>query len=277
MIIWQRNEDQKVSRARREEKILIVLEWLSEFRASNVSILARRLQISLANCHKLLADMKEDGLVLSFENLHTRGLRLFALGRPGVQRLTVWGRDTENSVVKAHNLARSTTILHDLCVQRIAIEIMDRYACSEVQWDHNIITDSRIRPDAIFIRPDGFRAALEFDRTAKSPKHFYERLSANYESIQAGHYHAAITASESDAVLHRYQDLYSAPEWPIVRKDSSGNLVTLTSTINPLAHIKREITWLPAKDIVSDIFSSRLRPEPKTTSEGQKTLALHAQ
>jgi len=273
MIITQRNQELKVCRAQREEKVLMVLEWLAEFRASNAQILARRLAVAVSNCHKLLSDMTAAGLIHSFENSHTRGLRLFALGKLGIGRLEVWGRDTQTAIIKAHNLSRSTTVLHDLCVQSIGLQLMERFQCSEIHWDHNIKTESKERPDLLLVRPDGFKAAVEFDRTAKSSSRFYERLIGNYESISQGHYHAAITASESEAVLSRYQNLFSAPEWPVFRKNSAGKLIELSSTITPLPHITREISWLPARDLVSDIFSSRLRPQ-KIPHEDPRTLEL---
>lgn len=276
MIIRRRNKDLKVSRAQREEKVLIVLEWLCEFRASNAPILARRLGVTLSNCHKLLADMQAGGLVLPFENIHTRGLRLFALGRVGIQRLEAWGQDSSSAVVKTHNLSRRTTIMHDLCVQRLGLDLMEQYQCSELLWDLNIKTDSRMRPDLLLVKPDGNQAALEFDRTPKDQAHFFERLSANYESIIAGHYHAAIVATDSEATLERYQALFESSEWPIIRKNDSGALVRLTSTITPHPNIKARIHWLAAKDILSDVLSSRLRPDRASPKPALKALELGA-
>ncbi len=273
MIIWQRNKDLKINRAVRSEKILIVLDWLLEFRASNVQILAKRLGISIANCHTLLSAMKAENLITSFENLHTRGLRLFSITRLGFQRLETWGRSEELSVHSPHHLSRSTTILHDLCVQRIAIELMDRYQCSEVHWDQNIKLDADQRPDLLLVRADGYRAAVEFDRTPKTPMCFYERLVSNYESIAKGHYHAAIIACESEAILDRYQALFSVAEWPIFRKNSAGKLTKLSSALIPLPEIRREITWLPARDLISDVFSGRQRPE-KSSLEAPTLLEL---
>lgn len=277
MIIRRRDKALNVTRAQREEKALIVLEWLSEFRASNAILLAKRLGIAVSNTHKLLGDMQEQGLVLSFENIHTRGLRLFALGQTGIQKLEAWGIDTANAVTKTSNLARKTTIIHDLCVQRLGLDLMEQYQCSEILWDKNIKTESRVRPDLIIVKPDGNKAAIEFDRTPKGQPHFYERLSANYESIHAGHYHAVIIAADSDATIARYKGLFDAPEWPVIRKNEEGTLVRLSATITPTPSVRNRIQWMTARNILSEVLSSRLHAGRLQPSGGREAISIAAQ
>ncbi|RZA13268.1 MAG: hypothetical protein EOP10_30040 [Proteobacteria bacterium] len=259
----RRDKALTVCRAMRSEKVLIVLDWLCEFRMSNAEILSSRLEISITNAFKLLADMQSSRMILAFENVHTRGMRLFGLAEGGVRHLSAWGRDTQKAVVKASNLARSTTVIHDLCVQRITLHLAEKFKCVEVIWDLNIKTTRSLRPDAILVTADQYVAALEFDRTAKNLPQFFERLVNSYEAIRDNEFNALFIAVESSAVMKRYQALFDQEEWPVYRKNEKGNLVELSTKLTPERRFKNEIRWLPTKDVISSILSSRVSPKSK--------------
>ena len=87
MKIIARNPHLTYTRYIQQEKRLLVLSWLLEFRFSSPSILAQLLGQPVANNSRFFMSLLEQRFIRTFKNVHTNLERLFMLDRTGIDFL----------------------------------------------------------------------------------------------------------------------------------------------------------------------------------------------
>ena len=83
MHIEHRDPTPNYPHAIREEKILLVLDWLLEFRWSSFELLATRLDMRSKTSYKFFRALVEEGLIQIFKSVPAKIARCFLLTRRG--------------------------------------------------------------------------------------------------------------------------------------------------------------------------------------------------
>ena len=83
--------------ADREEKTLLVLGWLLEFRWSSFELLATRLGMRSKTSYKFFRALVEEGLIQIFKSVPANIARCFLLTRRGATQLQEAGRDISHA------------------------------------------------------------------------------------------------------------------------------------------------------------------------------------
>ena len=220
MIVQHRNHDLKYKRAIKADKLSIVLDWLLEFKFSSFDILAERLELKVTSCLRFFTDLVADGVLNEFKNIHTRGIRYLMLTPTSVSYLQADRRDISNAIVRADRLGKHASVMHDLAVQKAAIELIKKYDCDEIIWDRNISND-RARPDLLFHSPKGFWGALEYERWKKKEAKIYQKYQYHVKAISENRYSAIFYYFDQAADMKAYEKLFNKSEWPTFTKDKN--------------------------------------------------------
>ena len=128
MKIIERNAHLTYTRYIQQEKRLLVLSWLLEFRFSSPSILAQLLGQPVANNARFFMSLLEQRFIRTFKNVHTNLERLFMLDRTGIDFLMNHGLNVDNACTKPYVLQRYGFILHDQAVQEAVICKTDHHS-----------------------------------------------------------------------------------------------------------------------------------------------------
>ena len=100
----------------REEKTLLVLSWLLEFRWSSFELLATRLGMRSKTSYKFFRALVEEGLIQIFKSVPAKIARCFLLTRRGATQLQEAGRDISHAHTSPTGVTHDGSIGHDLVV-----------------------------------------------------------------------------------------------------------------------------------------------------------------
>ena len=235
--IIERDTSLTYTREIQQEKRLIVLSWLLEFRFSSPRILARLLGQAVPNTSRFFTMLLKGRFIRTFENVHTNRERLFMLDKCGVDFLINHGFDISKAYVKPHVLYRSRFILHDQAVQMSVIDKLSQH--NEVIWDKNIThLDNDSRPDALLQMKNGYCVALDYERWRKSSSRVYVIFYHHARAIENGHYHGVYLYFNSTADMAFYKKLFEAKQWPRFSKDIKTGKLTHTNNYYSPDNIK---------------------------------------
>ncbi len=148
MRIEQRDLAITYTRAIRDDKRRLVLDWLLEFQFSSFELLAQRLGLTIRSSYDFFRSLLKQHLLQEFKNVYTHQARYLMLAKAGVDLLQVAGRDVANAHTQPSRLNRYAHLMHDLAVQRAVLKRLDHY--DEVIWDKHItLPDQYEKPDAL--------------------------------------------------------------------------------------------------------------------------------
>jgi hypothetical protein len=235
MIIKHRDEDLVHTMRIYEEKRLMVLDWLLEFRFSTVSILSERINQSVATSSRFFSKLIRDGYVVAFKNINMPSARCLALSKMGASFLEESGRDTKRALTQGRKLAAYTLIIHDLSVQRIVLSRLSYY--QEVVWDRNIsFGKHRERPDALLrVHTDAtdFWSAIEFERWRKDDKRIFHNFMLNISAFRQGLYAGVLYLFQDEVDCKHYKKLFHQSVWPTYRKLAKTKTLTRKGEFEP--------------------------------------------
>lgn len=228
MIVESRNPDLKYPRHIREEKVMLVLDWLLEFRFSSIPILAARLGQTPVNANRFFRRMLDDGLIQAFANVHTKHYRYVMLTAAGVSYLEAEGRDVSKAITRTARLGRYSRIIHDLSVQACLVRNLDEYA--EVIYERNLDYDTQERPDAVVVsKQHGYSIAIEFERWRKDRKRILQVLLSHADNLIKKRYSGVYYYFEHEADRAHYKKIFDQPIWPAYKKESRSGKVVKTN------------------------------------------------
>lgn len=248
MIIEHRDPNLKYSRAIKDEKTRLVLDWLLEYRFSSIDILAARIGQTPTNANRFFNGLIKDGAINVFKNVHTKNQRYIMLTAAGVSYLEALGRDVSRAVTRVANLGRYAQIIHDLSVQAVVLPRLDSY--TEVIWDRHIsFASQHDRPDAILkAEKNGsdFWSAIEFERWRKERKRIFISFVNHTKHFENKHYAGVYYLFQSKADCCYYKKLFDEKVWPLyVRKSKSGVIQSLESNLVPdtIEHLRTRFVF----------------------------------
>ena len=233
MHIEHRDPTLKYPHAVREEKTLLVLGWLLEFRWSSFELLATRLGMRSKTSYKFFRALVEEGLIQIFKSDPANIARCFLLTRRGATQLQEAGRDISHAHTSLTGVTHDAAIVHDLAVQAAVLRRLHQY--DEVIWKHHIILPEPFeKPDVLLRSPQGAWVVLDYERWRKDDSRIYITFRNHAEAIMNKHYRGVYLLFDRPADLERYRILFDAEDWPeydFNRK--KGTITALTTTFTP--------------------------------------------
>jgi hypothetical protein len=190
------------AKQRHQEKSMLVLRFLRTVTYSTTDILAAVLNISKRE-HVLdfLRGMEQANVIIHREFAELGGrITLWGITATGQDRALLHGEELSQSVFNPSKVSM-TNLLHYLDMQRIHV------LAERIGWSNFIYVDRirrkmfarttanshAVRPDLLATNPQGYRAAIECERTRKS-------LQRYKDEVIPGHVRA-LNAHEYDFVL----------------------------------------------------------------------------
>ncbi len=221
------------TRAIRDHKRRLVLDWLLEFQFSTVELLARRLGATTRSSYDFFRSLLEQHLIKEFKNVYTHQARYLMLAKTGVDLLQVAGRDVAHAHTQTSRLNRYAHLMHDLAVQRAVLKRLDHY--DEVIWDKHItIPEQFEKPDALLHSPKHYWVALDYERWRKETKRIYLSFMNHARALIKRHYSGVYYLFDREHDLVHYQTLFAARAWPDYQYNrTSGKITPLGKDFNP--------------------------------------------
>ena len=233
MHIEHRDPTPNYSHAVREEKTLLVLSWLLEFRWSSFELLATRLGMRSKTSYKFFRALVEEGLIQIFKSVPANIARCFLLTRRGAIQLQDAGRDISHAHTSLTGVTHDATIAHDFDVQAAVLRRLQQY--DEVIWKpHITLPEPLEKPDVLLRSPQGAWVALDYERQRKDDSRIYITFRNHAEAIMNHHYGGVHLLFDRPAVLERYRTLFDAEAWPEYDFDrKKGKITARNTTFNP--------------------------------------------
>ena len=232
MKIRQRDLNLAYKPAIKMDMVMLVLDWLLEFRFSSIDLLARRLGSRADFMYGFFNRiLKQDCFIQKFNNVHTGYDRYVILTSKGLSILKENNRDTSSSVTESSKLSRYSRIVHDISVQYAILNRLDDY--TEVISENNLRSlKTQRRPDALLIN-DSIRLALEYERWRKERKRIYISFHQHVQSMMGidknqTTWDRVCYIFDQSIDYDHYVKLFSQDEWPTYawnRKNNAFRLV----------------------------------------------------
>ena len=233
MLIEHRDTSLKYTRAIKQQKIRLVLDWLLEFRFSSIDLLAKRLGSNAINANRFFNSLLTDGYIQAFSNIHTNNARYVILTLDGLAYLEVLGRDVSRATTNKNALGRYSRILHDIAVQYAVLNRLNQF--TEVIWDRHInFPDHPEKPDVLLRSPRGYWVGLEYERWRKDLRRIYISFMAHTDALIKKHYSGVFYLFSLENDCNYYRSLFEAEEWPRYKREpKSGHIKRLSSSFRP--------------------------------------------
>ena len=229
MHIEHRDPTPNYSHAVREEKTLLVLGWLLEFRWSSFDLLATRLGMRSKTSYKFFRALVEEGLIQIFKSVPANIARCFLLTRRGAIQLQDAGRDISHAHTSLTGVTHDPALVHDLAVQAAVLRRLQQY--DEVLWKpHITLPESFEKPDVLLRSPQGAWVALDYERQRKDDSRIYITFRNHAEAIMNQHYGGVYLLFDRPADLARYRTLFDAEAWPEYDFDRKKGKITARNT-----------------------------------------------
>ena len=233
MRIEQRDPALTYTRAIREDKRRLVLDWLLEFQFSSVELLARRLGTTTRSSYDFFRALLKQHLIQEFKSVYTNQARYLMLTKTGVALLQVAGRDVAHAQTQPSRLTRYAHLMHDMAVQRAVLKRLALY--DEVIWDKHItFPDHDDKPDALLHSPKNYWVALEYERWRKETKRIYLSFMNHARALIKRHYSGVYYLFDREPDLVYYQTLFAATVWPEYHYNrKTGKITVAGKDFNP--------------------------------------------
>ena len=217
----------------KEEKMMIVLSWLLEFRFSTTKILSSLLENN-KNTSFFFSGLVNDGFIKQVVNVHTRNERLLMLTKQGVDFLEARELDISNAMTASGRLERYSMVLHDTGVQKFVSSKKERFL--EVVMDRNIIgINDKNRPDALLkLKKNGNWVGIEYERWRKSTARVFMSFVNQSNQLTRGNYGGVYFVFNTEIDQEYYMNLFNYERWPLFIKDqNTGKLKASGAYFDP--------------------------------------------
>ena len=213
MHIEHRDSTPKYPDANREERTLLVLNWLLEFEVSSFELLARRLGMRTKTSYKLFRALLAEKVIQPYNKGRTNVARCFLLTRCGATQLHNAGRDISHAATSPASVTDDFDLGHALAVQAAVLPRLPQY--DEVIWkSHITLPEPFDTPDVLLRSPQGAWVALNYERRRKDDNRIYMSFRNHAKAIMAKHYRGVLLLFDWPADLEHYRTLFDAEAWP---------------------------------------------------------------
>lgn len=202
--------------ARWEEKVFIVLDWLSRFHYSNAAIMMELLGLKHPANRAFFSKLAKKKLYLKQVDLTTLRRPVYMLTREGLSMLPptpITARyNTDHRRISAAN-AR-----HNLMVQRVALN--RRHLLGDVMPERLINKTDKKIPDLMIRGQD--TTVFEVELNYKSKPKIYIGLLDHFRSLRDGAYHKVEYVFLDAAMRDYYLALFNSTDWPVYKWDEKS-------------------------------------------------------
>jgi len=215
-----------LAHTRHQEKVAMVLSWLTDWRYSTMRILMLRLGLDPTTNRSFQKRFRETKLIREIPQ---------GVIREKVWMLTPTGRDqSPNLRAPYYNTDVSkiseTLIRHNLTVQTAVV----RQAHKFQQWtpDHQLAVDTAIEgqayiapaklADVVLKTSDGLKHALEIELSYKKTAGIYWGFIEHMRAIEDGHLGMVTYLFQDQAMRGHYARLFGASHWPAYTRNKNG-------------------------------------------------------
>lgn len=197
----------------REERTLVVLNWLLEFEVSSFELLARLLGMKIKTSYKLFRALLAEKVIQPYNKGRANVARCFLLTRCGATQLHNAGRDISHAATSPASVTDDFDLGHALAVQAAVLPWLPQY--DEVIWkSHITLPEPFDTPDVLLRSPQGAWVALDYERRRKDDNRIYMSFRNHAEAIMAKHYRGVFLLFGQAADLEHYRTLFDAEAWP---------------------------------------------------------------
>jgi hypothetical protein len=222
------------AKQRHQEKSMLVLRFLRTVTYSTADILAAVLNISKReHVIDFLEGMEQANVITHREFAELGGrITLWGITATGQDRALCHGEEVNQSVFNPSKIS-ITNLLHYLDMQRIHV------LAQRIGWTNFVYVDRirrkmvprsgghshTVRPDLLAINPQGYRAAIECERTRKSLQRYKDEVIPNHVRALNNHEYDFvlwITRTPEDqstlfAVINKaVSELRAADKWHLI-------------------------------------------------------------
>lgn len=221
----------------KEDKMLVLLNWLKEFRFTSLQIVSQILNSNYPNTTRFIKNLAKDGYIVYFNN-PSISHKLIALTQRSINFLKEHRLADFDEVAYEYTKYRKTvTVLHHLTLQRYLVNNIEEY--SEITWEYNLETEvyklGSIRPDCVVTyKNSDIKVAVEYERWVKTKARVYYKFYNHLENIQKGLYAGVLYIFEDTNDHSTYIKLFNESYWPRykMQRNRSGNLKLIKLTQN---------------------------------------------
>lgn len=213
----------------KEDKIVVLLNWIREFRFIDIKIASRLLDANNSNTARLIKSLVKDGYLIYFKNVSVSH-KLIALTQHGINFLKEHRLAEFDEVVFEYARYKKTlSLFHHLTLQEYLLKDIKEY--SEIIWEYNLENETykpgSIRPDCVVTyKNSNIKVAVEYERWVKTKARVYYKFYSHLENIQKGLYAGVLYAFEDNIDHKTYVRLFNESVWPRYKmeRSKSGNL-----------------------------------------------------
>lgn len=239
MNVIHRNNELKANLEIKIDKMKILLNWIKEFRFSDIDVANTLLQVNKPNSYRFLSVLVEQGYIVKFKNIPSN-TDLYAMTQKGMNFLK------EHRLAYSDELAyeyarykKTIAVIHHLELQKYLASNVSIY--SEIVWEYNLDSNTykvgEIRPDCVATyRKNNIKVAIEYERWSKTKPRIYYKFYKHLENIQRGLYSGVSYVFEDEKDYKTYLKLFNETHWPRYKlqrnKNNSNKLVKLTQSFN---------------------------------------------
>lgn len=239
MNVIHRNNDITRDTDVKIDKMIVLFNWIKEFRFTDAIVATKLLSVNRPNGHRFLSRLVEQGYIVKFENTPSN-TNLYALTQLGVNFLKE--HDLAYSDELAYEYARykkTIAVIHHLELQKYLASSVSIY--SEIVWEYNLDSNTyrvgEIRPDCVVTyQKNNIKVAIEYERWSKTKPRIYYKFYKHLENIQRGLYSGVSYVFEDEKDYKTYLKLFNETHWPRYKlqrnKNNSNKLVKLTQSFN---------------------------------------------
>ncbi len=241
MKIRYRNNELNYALAIRDDKTLIVLEWLLEFRFSTYEILSTRIDSNAVNSSRFFYMLIVRELIKVVQSSYAIGRKLVMLAPNGVGFLQSKGRSTDKAIISQSRVGKYSNLMHDIAIQHVVLNAIEsrrneEVSYTDVLWDRNITNlEHDVRPDALLKTNKDQLVCFEIEHYRKDKKKIFYKYRLHAENIIKGRYQGIIYFFLDKADEKYYEKLCNMDSWPFVVKEKTGRgrLIVKKNDFNP--------------------------------------------
>lgn len=233
-------------RGRRVEKIEKVVGWLAQFDYSTGELIGRSIGVDYRGQSAFFKTLLDDGIIVRDYIPGTR-LSVYSLGSDGFGLASMYYPEL---VIREKKKKPSLiTLVHTFSIQSLIISLLpviDSFKSEKALQALNLAR----RPDAIVMKKDGKRIAIEVEINRKATDKIYFNYVNHIRDIKSEFYDSVAYYFNDDSVCNIYKAIYETPRWPVFKKNpSGGRLIKLENSFDPEAVFEREFFTFTVKDM----------------------------
>lgn len=226
-------EDRKNAKQRREEKTLKFIDWLLTFHHSTVEIVLCSMGVKKSGQRPFIKSLENKGFLNYIEVPYSKR-KLVMLSVEGKNYGATFSEKALSYTTEPSRISYNQ-LHHHLSVQRVVGGLLGRGEIvdylSTRTLDYSIKGGKKI--DALVIKEDGSRIAIEFERSIKDQKRIIRGFLDGIIDFRDKNYSSVIYYFASQAMKEHYETIFSAKEWEVYKRNSYGKLAKTIDVFKP--------------------------------------------